>query len=541
MNNLIAPGKNLGHSNIYIDFVANAESAQKFYPAQDFSRIAKRLDTKKYDRDKLAQILIKQNKQFGAAAKTLENIEKFKTQNAVAIFSGQQAVLFGGPLLILIKALTLVKTAAEHSKELNRPVIPIFWIAGDDHDFDEINHTTLLNRQTETTIVTYNSRPQTELPASEIKFENSQELEHAKALYKEALGETEFSPRLYELLNSSYQIGETFVSAFGKLMALLTHDLGLVFFNPGDSEVKKHALQFFKNLVDRQEELHALTSSTNQAIQDKGYHLQVQKAEGATHLFYNLNGRKPVLRNGHKFTVGDKTFTNDQLIECIEKEPEKFSPDVLTRPIFQSYLFPVLSQRGGPAEIAYLAQSAPIFELFDLPVPVYKSRPSATFIEKHFEKMMDEYKISFEELAGDIELVVNKVLARSFPENLEKVMANIRNSIEKQFETLKEISLDFDPALKDFAGQTFGKIDFALKNFESKLFATHKKKSQDLRGRIYRLWHALFPERGLQERAINFGYFVSKYGFDFTEFMYDKIDINETSHQLISLSDYKPK
>ncbi|HEX2897199.1 MAG TPA: bacillithiol biosynthesis BshC, partial [candidate division Zixibacteria bacterium] len=276
-------------------------------------------------------------------------------------------------------------------------------------------------------------------------------------------------------------------------------------------------------------------------ILQHGYQLQVEKSDQATHLFYNLDGRKPVLRDGGKFKVADKIFSKAELVKLIEKEPEKFSPDVLTRPVFQSFLFPVLSQRGGPAEIAYLAQSGGIFELFNLPAPVYQSRPSATFVEKHFEKMMSEYKIRFEDLTGDIEQVINSVLANSFPADLERNLSTLKSRIAEEFDRFKSEAVKFDPALKDFSDQTFGKIDFALKNLESKVFASHKKKSQDVRNRIYRLWHALFPNRGLQERSVNIGYFISKYGFDFINFMYDQIDINEKHHQLISMTDYKTK
>lgn len=314
---------------------------------------------------------------------------------------------------------------------------------------------------------------------------------------------------------------------------------GLVLFSPGDAEVKKCAVNFFKELVSKQDELHKITSLINKKILDSGYHLQVEKRENTTHLFYSSYGRKPIQRDGAKFKAGDKTFSLEELLKLIEKEPQNFSPDVLTRPAFQSYLFPVVAQRGGPAEIAYLAQSAPIFELFGLPVPVYQNRPSLTFIEKHIEKIMQEYKIKFEDLTGDIEQVINTVLAKSFPEHLEKDLKKLRNNLERQFETLKKDTLEFDPGLKEFAGQTFGKIDFALKNFEAKVFAGHKKKSQDVRNRIYRLWHTLIPNRALQERSLNIGYFISKYGFEFIKFMHHKIDINEKSHQLITLSEFK--
>ena len=151
---------------------------------------------------------------------------------------------------------------------------------------------------------------------------------------------------------------------------------------------------------------------------------------------------------------------------------------------------------------------------------------------------MAEYQITFEELAGDIEQIINRVLTKSFPENLEKDFQQFRKNIEQQFEAFKTDSLDFDPALKKFAEQTYGKIDFSLKNFEGKVFSSHKKKSQDVRDRIYRLWHAVFTGRGLQERSLNISYFVSKYGFGFIDFMGKKIDIAEKAHQLISLSDF---
>lgn len=541
MPNLIAPGKNLGHSSLYIDFLADSKPAREFYPARDLGVVAKKLDSVNYDRSKLVQILLKQNKSFGAGDKTLSNIEKLKAPGSVAVFSGQQAVLFGGPLLIVIKALTLAKSAAELSQKLQRPVVPIFWIAGDDHDFDEANHALVLNKQTEEITVSYNTRPVEELPTSEVILSNTEELNRAKTQYKEALGESEFTDVLYTLIDSSYQVGETIVSAFGKLMAGLTAEFGLVLFNPGDAEVKRLSAKFFQRIVENQDILHETTSRTNSQLLQSGYHLQVEKSDSATHLFYNLDGRKPVLREGDKFNVADKVFSKEELMKLIEKIPEKFSPDVLTRPVFQSFLFPVLSQSGGPAEIAYLAQSGAIFELFDLPAPVYQSRPSATFVEKHFEKMMIEYKISFEELTGDIEQVVNSVMTKSFPDNLEKDFARLKNQIAESFKSFKAEAVRFDPALEGFSEQTFGKIDFALKNLESKVFAAHKKKSQDVRNRIYRLWHALFPNRGLQERSVNVGYFISKYGFEFINFMHDQIDINEKHHQLIAMTDYKTK
>ena len=541
MTTLIAPSKQLGYSNIFLDFLANTETAREFYLADSPKDVAEKLDRIEYDRLKLIEILKAQNKEYNSSEKTFENIELIKDARTVTVFSGQQAVFFGGPHLIFIKAVTLVKQAREYSEILGRDVVPLFWIAGDDHDFQEANHTTVLNRQSEEIAISYDSPPVVEKPTAEIILDNNDELSKAKSQLKEALGETDFTPKLYELIDSAYSNGETLVSSFGKLLAALMVETGLILFCPGDRQVKQHAASFFKAIVEHQDELQQLVSRTNSQIVSRGYHLQVEKPEDSTHLFCNDNGRQPVLRNGLGFSIGGKAITKEELISKIESEPEKFSPDVITRPVFQSFLFPVVAQIGGPAEIAYLAQINRVFQLFDLPVPVHLSRPSVTFIEKRYEKLMNEYEITFEELAGDIETVINRVLTKTFPETLDKDFRKFRKNIEQQFEAFKTDSLEFDQSLKKFAEQTYGKIDFSLKNFEAKVFSSHKRKSQEIRDRIYRLWHAVFTGRGFQERTLNISYFISKYGFGFIDFMQDKIDISEKSHQLISLSDFDSK
>ena len=211
----------------------------------------------------------------------------------------------------------------------------------------------------------------------------------------------------------------------------------------------------------------------------------------------------------------------------------------MTRPVLQSHLFPVLSQKGGPAEIAYLAQINPIFQIFDLVTPYHMARPSATVIERRFENIMTEHEISFEELTDDIEQVINRVLAASFPENLEHKFKTLSERVETQFKEFVRDSLNFDRSLSSFAGQVYGKIDYNLKQFESKVFSAHKRKSGETRERIYKLWNALYPNRGLQERSLNTSYFISKYGKDIVQFLYDQLDSEEKAHQLIYVSEMK--
>lgn len=538
MNKPVEPSKNLGYSDIYLDFLSRKEEMKQFYPATSLQDVVGKLDSISFPREDIANILKIQNERFGASRKTLANIELLKDPKTVCVFSGQQAGLFGGPLLVVIKALAVVKAAELYAKELRRPVIPIFWIAGDDHDFEEVNHTFVQDRDSQIVKISYDPVPEIELPTSELQFSDKDELEKTKALLKETLGDTDFTSGLYDLIDEVYTSTDTYVTAFGKLMAFLTKEFGLVFFSPGDSKAKRLAVELFTSIIEKQDTVHALLDETNEKIQHDGYHIQVEKKADSTHLFYNINGRTAVLKENGKFVVGETIFSKEELIEKIKSEPEKFSPDVITRPILQSYLFPVLSQKGGAAEIAYLAQINKLFDLFNLVTPYYKARPTLTIVEKRFETLMAEHDIKFEELVDDVELLINRILAESFPENIEEKFKSLRNHIKCHFEDFSEESLKFDPTLENFAKQTMGKIDFNLNNFESKVFSSHKKRSKRSRERIYRLWHSLYPNRSFQERVINISFFISRYGFDFVKFLYENIDSEDSRHQLIYLSEF---
>ena len=539
MSSLIAPTKDLGYSKIYLDFILKKDSVGKFYPAESFEQVIKNLEKHTYFRSEVTEILKKQNTRYNTGPKTFKNIELLKDNNTIAICTGQQAGLFGGSLLILIKALALAKSAEQYSRQLNRPVVPVFWIAGDDHDYEEVNHTYVLDRASEIVKVSYDTIPQIENPTAELLFDDNEELEKAKELLKSTLGDSDFTKELYDLLDACYTNEDTYVTAFGKFMAALTKDYGIVYFSPGDAESKQLSVPLFKSIIQNQEKLHEFLSQTNNSLEQDGFHLQVEKKDNSAHLFMKSDGRKPILSENGSFMVGEKRFTEAELLELIDKEPERFSPDVMTRPILQSYLFPTLSQKGGAAEIAYLAQMHKLFDLFDLPTPYYKARPTATIVESRFEKMMSEHDIKFEELVGDIEVLINRIMEKSFPDGLEEKYRQVRSHIKAHFEDFADESLKFDPSLKQFSEQIYGKIDFNLNAFEGKIFSSHKKKSQEERDRIYRLWHSLYPNRTFQERVLNVSYFISRYSFEFIDLLYNSLESEIAEHQLIYISEMK--
>lgn len=534
---LIAPSPSLGFSQFYLDYLAGHKAAVDFVVSDDLQTTASQIDKHVYSRAAVCDILLRQNTRFGVDQTALDSIRQLTNDKALCVFAGQQAGLFGGPLLVVVKALAIVKLAREFSLKLSRPVIPIFWIAGDDHDFDEIATTFVLNQQSELVELTYSPRPALELPAAEIRLDSAEELARLLELLKISLGQTDFTAELYSEIESSYKAGETFVGAFAKFMGRLTRGTGLAFFNPGDSQAKALAAPLFERIVDEQPSIHQALHTANESLQKAGYHLQVEKKESSALLFRHRGGRKPVHVDSGKFTIDGETFTPADLKSSIRANSEQFSPDVMTRPLMQSTLFPVVCQIGGPAEIAYLAQCRPLFEIFDLPTPLHRGRPTLTLLEKRIEKLVDEYNLSFDEITGDIEQAVNRVMAANFPKDLEVGYRSLTEDMSARWKKFADTSLAFDPSLAEFANQTYGKIDFTLKNFEGKLFSAHKKKGKEIRERIHRVQHHLFPRRTLQERTLNISCYLARYGFSVIPFMLDRMSTDQNGHQLISLSE----
>jgi bacillithiol biosynthesis cysteine-adding enzyme BshC len=523
---LIPPG-NLNYTRLYLDFLSGSSPAADFYPSQKPASVLTALDAAKFDRNHIIDTLTRQNRMFGSSDAAFRQIERLRDPRTVCVFAGQQAGLFSGPLFTLIKALGSIKLAQAYEQRLGRSVIPIFWIAGDDHDFVEINHAHVLSRTGEVCKLEYKTAPPRPLPAAEIRLDDRAELERVLVELGEYLGHTDLTAELFDLLKRTYTSDDTFVSSFGKFVAALTAEFGLVLFNPADAEVKRQAVPLFETILNNHESIRGTLVSTNKRLRQAGYHLQVEKKDESVHLFCNLDGRQPIMCDGDVFVIGSRRFSRTELLGLLEEAPEKFSTDVMTRPLLQAWLFPVLGQMGGPSEIAYFAQLNGLFPLVDRPAPVYHARPSVTLLERRIEQTMQEFRICYDEVRGDIEQVINRVLGETFPVDLQKDFAEMRKAVA------------FEPGLKETSEQVRGKIDFQLTGFEAKIFSAHKKKSQQTRERIYRVVNSLYPNRTPQERCLNSCGFLARHGFGFVRFLYEHMDAEQTAHQLISLREFE--
>ncbi len=515
----VKPVKEFRLNDLFLDFLEGKPALKKYFFSENAVEVASRIEGPKVARLALSNILYRQNTEFRAKPRSFTSIEKLRREDSLCIFAGQQAGLFGGPLLTLYKAIGIVKRAALMEKELGRPVIPIFWIAADDHDFEEINHTYMLNQQGELEKLSYDYPPKIRVPAAEMLFDDENAFGRLVSATQKACGSSEFTGELYQRLFAAYSLNNDFVKAFGQFMLDILPDFGLVMFSPADKEVKTLSKGFFKRLAERHYQMKELIQETCANLEHDGYHIQAEKKDTAVHLFYHSPQRIPIHFVDDAFVVEDKRLGLSGILDLLDRSPEKFSPDVLTRPIWQSYLFPVVVQAGGPSEIAYFSQIGKVFELFNLVQPYYCFRPAMTIIERRHEIFLRDLEINLTDLTGDIEDLVNRATALSFPKEMEAKIAKFRGAFEAEFQEFFAAVRQFDESLEPMGKQTYGKIDFALNAFEKKIYDHHKKKMETTRSQIYRLATALFPNRNLQERSLNISYYMAKYGPKVVDFI----------------------
>ena len=528
----------LGYSSLYVDFLKDHPGLMKFFNPQSASDKLSALSPKKFAREALAEILNRQNKLWDAPAEVFDSIGKLKDDQSVTIMTGQQAGLFGGPYLTILKALGAVTRARRMERAPSVPVVPVFWIAADDHDFEEISAVDIFDQAGELVHLAIDSdRDKSYPPIGRLPYDAAIVRELGKL--GKLLPDNDFKQMVLGQLTDSYRSDKNIVDCFAEYMMSIIGRFGIVFLNPHDRDFKSLAAPFMADIIAHHNELKTVLAKTEAELIDAGYHLQVQKKPSAAHLFIHRPERLPIhLDKNETFTDGERQISSPELIGQIKAEPNDFSPDVLSRPLLQSYLFPTIEAIGGPAEVAYFAQIMPLFDQFDLVRPNMVMRPSLTLVESKFEKIWGTHNLSYRQATLDIEQTIKSITEEGFPVELEKRLNGFSSAVKGHYKSIREELTAFDPALKDMAIKTGERIDFQIKQLKDKTLAAHKKKNKDDRRKLEKLGHHFYPHRSPAERSIAIVYFISRYGTGILDYIYENLDIDETGHQLLTLSEY---
>jgi len=534
------PFTKIPHSTkLFTDFLAYAPGVRPFYPRSPFFSewLGQETPDKRYDaqrREGMSAIFERQAQSFGASEQSFDNIRRFRA-GACAAVTGQQVGLLGGPLFSLFKALSAVKLA-EEATQARVDCVPVFWLATEDHDIEEVSRTAVLGSDYQLETLSTSSTGIANASVGAVPFGSEIEatVEKAAAL----LGNTE----ILEQVRQSYRAGETFGSAFAKLFAKIFADWGVIILDAGDPAVDRIAEPMYRAAIERASELNGVLLHRGEELEAAGYHQQVKVTPSSTLLFAFRDGaRIPIHRAadtktaGGDFTIGEARISAEELLGQIRQGPDKFSANVLLRPVVQDFVLPTLAYAGGSAEVAYFAQVGAVYQKLLGHVTPVVPRFSATLVEAKPQRVLEKYGIPASEAFSGPDAVNQALAARALPQDVKSAFTKAKSALEFSLEEIRESLVKLDVTLVDAAKNTSEKMHHQLEQLRLRAARAEMRQTEVLSRHAQVLNNSLYPNKVLQEREIAGIYFLAEHGPALLKSVYEMIRPECVDHQVIQL------
>lgn len=493
-------------SSLINDYLEQKPNLQSFYnrfpnlenfDAQIQEKTKNFNDNKK--REVLVSVLQSQYAKINASPSTLNNIKLLNHSKTFTVTTGHQLNLFSGPLYFLYKIISTINlTVALKSKYSNYNFVPIYWMATEDHDFEEINYFNFKGRKFRWNISSSG-------PVGRLSTES---LADFFEVFAPELSNGKNAEVLKKLFQDSYINHSNLADATRFLANELFCDYGLVILNADNQELKHSFIPFIKEELLLQTAYKEVSKTTKKL---KNYAIQVNPRE--INLFYLENNlRERILFENGKYKVNNTKieFTETEILSVLENHPDKFSPNVILRPLYQEAILPNLCYIGGGGEIAYWLELKSYFDALNVTFPILLLRNSAVLITEKQAKKADKLGLTWSDLFSKQTDLVNAKINQfsEFPIELSQ----LKEQLQKQFEYLYEIANQTDKSFLGTVKAQEAKQKKGLENLEKRLLKAQKRKHTDELQRITDLQNELFPNQSLQERQANFSEFYLQSG-----------------------------
>jgi bacillithiol biosynthesis cysteine-adding enzyme BshC len=529
--------RKLPYKPLFLDYLHRYAAVSEFFPGDPFEgesweKVARELDAATHPRSAVARALIDLNRDLGADDAALSSLTALQ-EGALAIVTGQQVGILGGPLYTLYKALSAVRVARSASSKLGRPVVPLFWMDADDHDFDEVRHAHLLSTSGELVSVRYEAEgAESRAPVGGRRLEPA--IEKVLEAVSRTLPPSEFNGELLQALGA-YTPGRSFGEAFGSLLLCLTRGSGLAIVDPSLPALKRLAIDLFRRALQEGPASRERVRETTRKLVDRGYHAQASPVDSQLNLSYARPDRHPISVEGSGLRLapdGD-VLPRQEVERRLDDEPECFSPNVLLRPVYQDTLLPTLAYVAGPSELAYFAQLRGLYAHFGVTMPLVAPRASFTVVERSQARFLERYGVDLTRLNSDDESLLNEILRRHSPPRLEEDLTRANTCIQEITSALERDLAEVDPTLVHTVASTRGKLFHHLKELESKALRAVKRKNETVRSQFLSTRTALFPGFEMQERKLSSLVFLNKYGWHFSRMVEEGADPALKAHLLL--------
>lgn len=516
----------------------------QFFPYAPFHSTEERLEDlqeRTFNREELVSVLTSMNRGWGAPEVTLAQIERLGDEDSVVVVGGQQAGLLTGPLYTIHKIISIIKYAKEQEAILNIPVIPVFWIAGEDHDYDEINHMfTTANNTLNKRII--KQEEWQKRPISSIPLDKELTKEWVMRVFHD-LTETKHTRHLATAIFEHVDASDTFVDFFARFTFDLFKNEGLVLIDSGDERLRQLESKIFEQLIHKQTEITNAIFATSQKIHHEGFSVQVDITEQDGNLFYHDENDERILlirKNGRWIGKSDEVeFTTDELLKIAKQEPHQLSNNVMTRPIMQEALLPTLAFIAGDGEISYWALLKDAFTAFDykMTMPPVVPRLSITLVTERINKLLASRILdaSYVVNKGCSSMKVNWLSTQENPP-VHLMFEQAKAEIKDIYGPIQQLSASIGPDLGAEARRNLEKILKEIQYMENRTIKHLQDRYEKELAQFEEIQLALRPNDGLQERVLNILSFLNVYGPSIINDMMD-LDLPFTEdHHLIYMN-----
>ncbi|AFL79571.1 bacillithiol biosynthesis cysteine-adding enzyme BshC [Aequorivita sublithincola DSM 14238] len=525
------PYQNTGYfSKLMCDYLAEDENLKPFYNRfPNLENFKKQLDEKQKNfteekRHLLAKRIMFQYGDNSISQSTLSNIDLLKEHTTFTITTGHQLNLFTGPLYFLYKIFSTINLCEQlNNKYHKNHFVPIYWMASEDHDFEEINYFNLFGKK-----VKWNRN--TSGAVGELSTEG---LKEVKEQLKKEFGESENAKKLIGYFKDAYTKHTNLADATRFLANCLFYHHGLVILDGNDPELKKCFIPYAEKELTENLSFKKV-SETTEKLTNLGFSEQVHPRE--INLFYlKENLRERIIEKDERFYINETniSFSKEEILKELHEYPERLSPNALLRPLYQEEILPNLCYIGGGGELAYWFQLKDYFEAVQIPFPILLLRNSALLVPKNLSEKLKNLNTGIEELfLPQHELITKHTYKIS---KLKIDFSKQKEFLKKQFKDLYLLAEKTDVSFLGAVGAQEKKQLNGLENLEKRLLKAQKRNHSEEIERLKNIQNQLFPNQSLQERQLNFSEFYLEFGEELLDVLKENLDPLDSNFTVLEL------
>jgi bacillithiol synthase len=507
----ISPAELPGTTRLYSTFLSDFPRVSEFYShppnANGIDEAAREIRFEDSVRRAVVDVLRNQNRAFGGDDATTRNLDRLR-DGAVAVVTGQQVGLFGGPAYSIYKALTAAHVARELT-ERGVNAVPVFWLATEDHDLAEVDHCFVPKRGGFERLDLIPSGP-ADRRVGDIRLG---EAVRGLSAQVGALLEGSWAEEIGRWITESYAPEETFGSSFGKLMTRIFAGRGLIFLDPMSPELHRLSLPTMLRAVKEQKTLAAELVARSEALEKAGFHAQVKVTEQSTLVFRIVDGQRLALRPANGGLVaGSKSESIDETLKAVEERPEDFSPSALLRPVIQDTLLPTVAYIAGAAEAAYHAQTSLIYKKLLGRAPAILPRASFTLVPSHVSNLLKKYSLDVRDILQGRHKLRARLEAEALPQALSTRFDEGEQSIKALVESLREPLTKLDQTLVGALDTASEKMLYQFSGLRAKAGRAEGFRTGVLNTHENEIASSLLPNNALQERSFGLLTFLAAEG-----------------------------